>query len=220
MAKITPNKPLLILLYGFPGSGKTFFARQLSDNIVAAHLQADRIRAELFESPTYKKDENHIVNSLMVYMASEFLNAGVSVIFDMNAMRIGQRRALRNLAAKAHAETALIWLQIDIESSFTRVAKRDRRKADDRYAQGLDRTSFEALNGGMQNPSTSEQYIVVSGKHVFSTQKSAVLRRMQELGYISSDATNTHVGKPGLVNLVPNPMAGRVDMTRRNISIR
>jgi predicted kinase len=218
--KIAPTKPLLVLLYGFPGAGKTYFARQLTEHISAAHLQGDRIRAELFETPAYTKDENHVVNSLMAYMAGEFLSAGVSVVYDTNAMRAAQRRALRNIAHKAHAETVLIWLQIDEDSAYARVAKRDKRKVDDRYSQSLDRTSFEQLNAGMQNPVATEQYLVVSGKHIFTTQKSAVLRRLQELGLITSEATSTQVIKPGLVNLVPNPLAGRVDMSRRNIIIR
>lgn len=220
MAKIVPQKPLLILLYGFPGSGKTFFARQLCEQLVAAHLQADRIRAELFENPTYAKQENHIVASLMAYMASEFLSAGVSVVYDANTMRIAQRRALRNMAHKAGAESQLVWLQIDQESAFTRVAKRDRRKADDKYAQSLDHSSFEELNGGMQNPEPNENHLVISGKHVFSTQKSAIMRRLQDKRLVSNDAAASQMGKPGMVNLVPNPLAGRVDMSRRNIVIR
>ncbi|MFA5003995.1 MAG: AAA family ATPase [Candidatus Saccharimonadales bacterium] len=220
MAKVTPVKPLLILLYGYPGAGKTCFARQLTEHLNAAHIQGDRIRAELFEKPQYNREENHVVNSLMNYMTGEFLSTGVSVIYDTNAMRTAQRRALRNMAAKMHAETLLLWLQIDEESAFARVSKRDRRRSDDRFSQPLDRTSFEQLNSGMQNPLASEQYIVISGKHVFNTQRSAVLRRLRELGLVVTTDANSQVVKPGLVNIVPNPMAGRVDMSRRNIVIR
>jgi len=220
MAKVVPTKPLLILLYGFPGSGKTFFARQLCEQIVAAHVQADRIRAELFEKPSYTKDENHIVTSIMNYMVSEFLSAGVSVVYDMNVLRTGQRRALRNMATKAGAETVLAWLQIDAESAYARARKRDRRKADDHFAQVLDRPIFDQLAGGMQNPDLTERYVVISGKHVFGTQKSAMLRHLQERGLIDMDTTVSQISKPGMVNLVPNPRAGRVDLSRRNIVIR
>src|ERR1700712_4285273 len=100
MAKIYPSKPFLLLFYGFPGAGKTYFARQFCDNVQAAHLQADRIRGELFEQPRYDKQENDVVTQLMNYMTEEFLSAGVSVAYDLNAMRAGQRKMLRELARK------------------------------------------------------------------------------------------------------------------------
>src|SRR5579883_2047224 len=110
MPKIIPSKPLLIMLYGLPGAGKTYFARQLCDNIQAAHVQGDRIRGELFERPQYDKPENAVVSQLMDYMSHEFLNAGISVVYDMNAMRSTQRLALREMARKAHAQPILVWL--------------------------------------------------------------------------------------------------------------
>lgn len=220
MVKLTPLKPLFVMLYGFPGAGKTFFARQICDQIVATHVQSDRIRAELFETPTYSKQENHVVTSLTNYMTGEFLNAGVSVVYDAGALRATQRRALRNMAVKAGAETVLVWLQIDPDTALQRTGKRDRRKQDDRYAQTLDRTSFGQIASGMQNPDPTERYLVVSGKHVFTTQRSAFLRHLQERGLINLDPNSQQISKPGLVNLVPNPRAGRVDLSRRNITIR
>ena len=220
MAKIVPTKPFLIMLYGFPGAGKTYFARQFCDNVQAAHLQADRIRAELFDKPQHDKRENEIVEQLMNYMAEEFLTAGVSVVYDMNAARGKQRFMLRDLARRCKAAPLVVWFQMDQDTAFGRSLKRDRRRADDKYAAHWDRTTFESIVGSMQNPASSETYAVISGKHHFNTQLSAVARKLRDIGSLSSDDASSKTIKPGMVNLIPNPQAGRVDMSRRNISVR
>lgn len=218
--KLQLLSPTLILLYGFPGAGKTCFARQLCDEIQAAHLQGDRIRYELFEEAKYDRQEDAVINHLVTYMAEEFLRAGVSVVFDVNAARPGQRQKLRDLARRCKAQTILIWLQTDLESSFTRIANRDRRRADDRYSADLDRTTFETITEKMRNPSPNEEYVVISGKHTFATQRSAVLKKLHDQKLIDADSVGPRVVKPGMVNLIPNPRAGRVDPARRNITIR
>jgi predicted kinase len=221
MTKSATNQPLLILLFGFPGSGKTYFARQFCERIQAAHVQGDRIRFELFEKPRYDKQENDIITHLMNYMAEEFLAAGISVVYDVNAMRAAQRHGLREIARKFHAQPLLVWFQMDSESAYTRNVKRDRRRSDDKYGAAYDRATFDGIIGHMQNPSQAEDYVVVSGKHVFSTQYGAVARRLRELGLIGTDEM-AHVVKPGLVNLVPQLAMnrGRIDTSRRNIVIR
>lgn len=220
MSKLSLTRPTLILLYGYPGAGKTYLARQLSEDIQAAHVQSDRIRFELFEQPRYDRQENQIVDHLMQYMTEEFLNAGISVIYDLNAVRASQRRDLRDLARKHKADVLLVWLQIDPESAFARVGKRDRRKTDDRYTATLDRSTFEQTATGMQNPQMTEDYIVISGKHTYTTQRSAVLKKLYDSGLISTESAGSKMVKPHMVNLVPNPIAGRVDQNRRNINIR
>jgi len=219
MSKIVPTKPLLIMLYGYPGAGKTFFARQLCEQIQAAHVQGDRIRSELFDEPRYDKEENSVVNHLMMYMAEEFLRTGNSVVYDTNAMRVTQRHELREMARSHKAQPLMIWLQIDIESAYLRASKRDRRHSDDKYAAPLDQAKFDSITAGMQNPRTIEDYAVISGKHVFGTQFGAVVKRMHELGLIQSEQMANRVVKPGMVNLVPKA-GGRVDLNRHNIIIR
>lgn len=221
MAKIVPIQPLLVLLYGFPGAGKTYFARQLCERVQAAHVQGDRIRFELFEKPHYDKQENDVITQLMDYMAEEFLNAGLSVVYDVNAMRLAQRHGLRELARRSHAQPLVVWFQMDTDTAYLRSLKRDRRRLDDKYGATYERPAFDSLISHMQNPTIAEDYIVVSGKHTFSAQYSAVLRRLRELGLVSAEES-APVVKPGLVNLVPQPMLnkGRVDQSRRNIIIR
>lgn len=218
MAKIYPTKPFLLMFYGYPGAGKTYFARQFCENVQAAHVHADRIRGELFAEPRYDKQENEIVTQLMNYMTEEFLAAGLSVAYDMNAIRLKQRHDLRELARRYKAQPILVWFQMDQETAFTRNRKRDRRRADDKYAAQWDRSSYDNIVAHMQNPGPNEDYVVVSGKHLFNMQQSVVVSKLREKGVLAHQDTNSHVIKPGLVNLIPKG-PGRFDPTRR-ISIR
>lgn len=218
-AKVQTSKPLLILLYGFPGAGKTHFARQLAENMACAHVHGDRIRYELFEEPQYDKQENAIVTQLMQYMSEEFLSAGINVIYDMNAMRKGQRASLREMARKKGAKTVVVWFQMDADTAFERTQKRDKRKADDKYAMNYTHEVYKRYIGHMQHPQL-EDYVVVSGKHTYPSQQTAFFKKLMEMNYIDTQNAQTKVAMPGLVNLIPRMNAGRVDMSRRNISIR
>lgn len=205
------------MLYGFPGSGKTYFARQFSEIVHATHISSDRIRGELFEKPRYDKAEDSIVNHLMEYMSEEFLSASVSVIFDANAHRASYRHKLRELARKENVKTLLIWFQIDPQTSFLRLDQRDRRRNDDKYSRPYDKKQYDEFVSTMQHPKNTEDYIVLSGKHSFQMQKGAILRKLFDMGLVNAEDVSAHVIKPGMVNLVPH---GRVDMGRRNINIR
>lgn len=218
MAKTTPTKPLLIMMYGFPGSGKSTFARQLAESMHVAHIQADRIRSELFTDPRYDKQENTIITQLMNYMTEEFLSAGVSVIYDDTLIRNSQRMATRDLARRKQAQPVLIWFQMDPDSAFMRLEKRDRRRTEDKFAREYSEDDFARTLAYMQNP-TNEEFIVVSGKHTFPSQRSAVFKRLSELGLINNSTKQLNVVKPGLVNLIPGT-GGRVDLSRRNVIIR
>lgn len=216
MKRLNLTKPVLIMMYGFPGAGKTFFARQFSESLKGVHISSDRIRNELFEKPRHDKEENEVVDHLAEYMIEEFLNAGVSVVYDYNVARFNQRRRLRDLARKVHAKPLLVWFQVDHDTAFTRIMKRDKRRADDKYAREFDRTAFDAYITGMQNPKKEEDFIVLSGKHSFPMQRSTLVRRLYDMNLIDAESTSSNVTKPGLVNLVPS----RADLDRRTIRIR
>ncbi|MFZ1324221.1 MAG: ATP-binding protein [Candidatus Saccharimonadales bacterium] len=221
MVKISSTQPVLILLYGFPGAGKTYFARQFNEAFEAAHLEQDRIRAQLFETPKYTKQENFALNRIMEYMTGEFLSAGISVIYDMNALRVSQRRALRDLARKHKAASLVVWFQVDADTAFVRNHKRDRRKHDDRYAVGYDVEAFKQLVSYMQHPEPTEDFVVVSGKHSFAGQLSSTLKKLADMQVVKASAAASKMVRPELVNLVPQAQNSKNERNhRRNIVLR
>lgn len=220
VAKVRTNKPLLILLYGFPGAGKTNFASHMTDVLDCAHVHGDRIRHELFEEPRYDEQEEEIIKQLMDYMTEEFLKAGISVIYDASMSRKSDRHIMRELARKKGAKTLLVWFQIDPDTAYGRLRRRDRRKTEDKYAIDYTESEFRHAASKMQHPMPTEDYVVVSGKHTFASQKSSLFKKFLEMGLVSSDTARVNVAKPGMVNLIPNTQAGRVDMSRRNINIQ
>lgn len=218
--RIGTISPVLILTYGFPGSGKTYFSRQFTESVQLAHLEQDRIRHELFQQPRYTKQENSALSRIMNYMANEFLKAGISVIMDMNAMRISQRKSLREMARQQKASTLVIWFQIDPDTAYLRNHNRDRRKNDDRFAVGYEPDAFRQMAAYMQNPEPTEDFVVVSGKHSFEGQLSTIVKKLSDMGVIKSSAAAHKMIRPELVNLVPTPITEQKSHGRRNIVLR
>ena len=183
MKSVEFNSPILFLMLGYAGAGKTFFARQYAEAIGAIHLSSDRIRRELFDAPSFSKEENQVVFRMMDMFAEEMLSRGISVVYDAQNNQKNHRRQKRKMAAKHKAETLIIWVQTDLETSFERASKRDRRNPDDKYTYELDRQAFDRLKNELTRPDEREDYVVVSGKHVFRNQLHVVLKKLESLEY-------------------------------------
>ncbi len=206
-----------MLLYGYPGSGKSTFARQFADEMPIVHLQAEKFQHELHEATHGQASAS--APALLHYMTKEFLKSGVSVILDAPVSQRSERKMFRGLANKAKAVPVLVWLQIDTDSAFSRTQKRDRRKTEDKYSTEYSPTDFQNIIAESQNPK-DEDYIVISGKHTFHTQRGAVMKKLFELGILTQQDASSKVVKPGLVNLIPQTPPPRNNFPRRNISIR
>ena len=221
MSKIVPIKPLLIMVYGYPGAGKSYFSRELSEQMKAAHISSDKISNKLFNRPAKSTQEVNLVSKIMILMTQEFLSSGLSVIYDVNANSLKKRRIIMQLAKECKATPLLIWLQIDMESAYYRASNRDHRKIDDKYSESISQKEFDLIAKSMENPTRNEGYIVISGKHTFKAQQSDIIKKMHDLGFLSMEDMTANVKRPQLVNLIPNSATrGRVDLTRRNINIR
>ena len=207
------------MLYGFPGAGKTAFARQLSEDLGIVHIQEDKVRHELF-GPRADSVSPAVVRRIMNYMIRQLLMAGVSVAYDGDVYKAKERQLVRELALGVRATPILVWLQVDPETSFVRTQKRDRRTIEDRYARDYTEDDFRSVLSIMQNPA-NEDAIVVSGKHTFNSQRAAVVKKLHDLSVVTREVASTKIVKPELMNLVSQSQINmRGDIQRRNISIR
>jgi predicted kinase len=184
-------------------------------------VSSNKIRNILFENPVYDKTENNMVEKIMIDQTEQFLKNDIGVVYDISASRILQRRALRELTRKLKIKDLLIWIQIDQDTAYARSTNRDHRKPDDKYNKNLSLDSFNAQLRQMQNP-IDEAGIVVSGKHIYSTQNIAIQKKLVKMGLIDSEDLGKKIAKPELVNLVSKAqiVGGRVNYSRRNIIIR
>ncbi len=221
MRKIKLRGPTLIYFYGMPGAGKSYLARNIAENYGLAVVSSNKIRNILFENPVYDKTENNMVEKIMIDQTEQFLKNDIGVVYDISASRILQRRALRELTRKLKIKDLLIWIQIDQDTAYARSTNRDHRKPDDKYNKNLSLDSFNAQLRQMQNP-IDEAGIVVSGKHIYSTQNIAIQKKLVKMGLIDSEDLGKKIAKPELVNLVSKAqiVGGRVNYSRRNIIIR
>lgn len=219
--KIKAKKPFILILYGYPGSGKSAFAKSFAGVVEnTIHINLDKTESELGKSLQQAATASPgFYESIIQHMAKEFIEAGFNVILDVPLNKKSDRRKIRMFANNVKAKLVMVWLQIDEESAFDRLKKRDKRKTSDKYLRSYTQAEFESIINASHNPN-QEDYVVISGKHTFDTQKSAVLKKLQELNILSFEQTPAKKIKPELVNLIPQSFRGKDDLRRRDISIR
>lgn len=99
------SQPLLILVMGLPGTGKSYFARHLAEKIGAEYLNTDMIRDNLGLRGQYDAASKQKVYDRLYREAEQQLKEGITVIVDGT---FHQRERRKELRAVAQANNALL----------------------------------------------------------------------------------------------------------------
>lgn len=177
------------MVVGPPGVGKSFFSRQFSDTFGAPWVNVDRLRHELFSEPNFSNDEQDILQRLVEYQAGELLKTKRSFLLDGCCNTRVQRQRIEKLAKEHGYGTLVIWVQTDPATSKWRATKRNPKRTDDQYSVSLTSEQFTTFARRF-TPPTREHYVVISGKHTYSTQAKMVLRKLA--GPHVTEAENAH----------------------------
>jgi aminoglycoside phosphotransferase family enzyme/predicted kinase len=125
-----PGVPLLVIMNGLSGSGKTWVAGQLMAALPAIRIRSDIERKRLFKldetassdsdvgGGVYTSDVSDEVYSKLNKLAAGLLQAGHNVILDASFLRLARRDSARAVAERTGAD--LVLLQTTAEDSVLR----------------------------------------------------------------------------------------------------
>lgn len=118
------NKKLIIVVFGLPGSGKSWFAEALAREINATCINSDIVRHEMSGIGQYSEKDKSLVYQDMNERAREVLTDESPVILDATFFREALRQDIIELGEEMQAE--VIWMEIVADEEL--IQKRTSRK--------------------------------------------------------------------------------------------
>ena len=116
--------PFLVMLSGLPGTGKSYFARELVKRVPFLVLESDRLRKALVHDPKYTPGEHSRVFAACHLLLEDFLGQGRRVLFDAANLTEKYRQPVYQMAGWASAPLVVIRLIAPEETVRRRLAER------------------------------------------------------------------------------------------------
>lgn len=104
----SPGKPFLIVLSGLPGTGKSYFARKLTQRLPFLVLASDKLRKALVPSPKYTPGESFRLFAACHRLIAESLAEGYPLIFDATNLAGAHREPLYYLADRMNVPLVMV----------------------------------------------------------------------------------------------------------------
>lgn len=130
----TSSSPVLVMLSGLPGTGKSHLARILAQRLPAIIVASDWVRKMIFMPPTYSAEESAQTHHLCHILIQELLRRGANVIYDATNLQEEHRQMVYVLADKAEAKLVIVQTVAPEEVVRERLEHRPRRPEEPGYS--------------------------------------------------------------------------------------
>ena len=132
------GRPVVVMLMGLPGVGKSHVARLLCARLGAAHVATDELRSRLFIAASYTDAENRAVFAASQALVEVLLGEGHRVVVDATNLRVRNRAAVEELARRRAAPLVHVLV----------TAAEDHSDADERVYERMRDRAFEPPKEG------------------------------------------------------------------------
>ncbi len=178
MKSLSLTKPLVLVVIGLPGAGKSFFSTQFADTFHAPLLRSDYWHHLLYKDQTVTKASLQTVKTVLFAQLAEILKTQKTCVIDgLGATKL-EREKIRTSAQKADYDILYIWVQTDKATAKYRSMTRSKRRKGDVFNPSLSSEEYDNFEKRFTLPANSENYLVVSGKHTYATQARIVLKKL------------------------------------------
>lgn len=179
MKSLSLSTPHVVVMVGLPGAGKSFFANHFAETFSAPIISWDTLRDELLNAPTYAKEEDAVIKRVADEMLAQLLKTKATVLYEGDVLTQASRQALARTIRKEGYEPLFVWVQTDAATTRSRATK-----------QGIPLGAVEAAEKRFTPLKSSDNFIVISGKHTYASQLKIVLRKL------SGDRASSSAARP------------------------
>lgn len=161
-------KQTLFIMLGYPGSGKSYFARKLAQRIGAVRISQDSIRKNTFEKPREHMNPEDDIKLLRIMnsLTYDSLAASNSVIYDANVEKYADRASVYAIASKLGVHTCLIW----VKTPLSVVLKRNGPVHEDKEFERAYKQMVNDYEQRQDKPKNDEPTIIIDGEETFEKQ--------------------------------------------------
>jgi predicted kinase len=136
---------MIILVFGLPGTGKTYFAEHFAEKINAVHLNTDIIREKLnFKGYYDEKTKQQVYNELFKKAQMEYKNEA-DVIVDGTFHLSRRREQLENLMKEENKKMYYIEIKASEKTARKRLKKSRKHSEADFNVYEKIKNEFEPL---------------------------------------------------------------------------
>ena len=103
--------PILVVVNGLPGTGKSFFSHCLAKRVPLAVLESDALRKEMVPSPLHTAKESARLFQAVHELIYLLLEQGVPVLLDATSLVEAHRERLYHIVDRRNARVIMVRLE-------------------------------------------------------------------------------------------------------------